>query len=243
MLNRIFLKFLTLMISVIDFSNKKKIILFLKKNFNKEELTVIDIGSHKGETINLFLNNFIIKKIFAFEPNTNLFKKLKLNSKYNNNKINLYNYGVGLKEEDKYLNIMTDTSSSTFNAINFHSDYYKKKKKILSFFSNTESLIEKKQKIKIIKLSNFISKKNILKINILKIDTEGYEYYVLKGLEANDLKKIRFIYFEHHYDLMINKGYKFSEIDNYLKKNNFKKKYKLKMKFRKSFEYIYENTH
>ena len=40
---------------------------------------------------------------------------------------------------------------------------------------------------------------------------------------------------------MINKKYKFSDINNLLIKKNFNKVYKLKMKFRKSFEYIYEN--
>ena len=76
----------------------------------------------------------------------------------------------------------------------------------------------------------------------MKIDTEGFEFNVLKGLNDNDFKKIKFIYFEHHYDLMINKGYSFSDINNLLTKNKFQRKYKIRMKFRKSFEYIYENT-
>ena len=54
------------------------------------------------------------------------------------------------------------------------------------------------------------------------------------------MRKIRYIYFEHHYDLMIEKGYTFSNINSLLVKNNFKKIFKIKMKFRKSFEYIYE---
>ena len=78
------------------------------------------------------------------------------------------------------------------------------------------------------------------KIDILKIDTEGYEYNILKSLDNKDFSKIRFIYFEHHYDLMIKKNYKFSDIDRLLKKNNFEKVFKIKMKFRKTFEYIYE---
>ena len=41
---------------------------------------------------------------------------------------------------------------------------------------------------------------------------------------------------------MINKGYKLSDINKLLNENNFYKKYKLKMEFRKSFEYIYENA-
>ena len=103
-----------------------------------------------------------------------------------------------------------------------------------------KNFLKKKQKINLNNLSNIIKDKFIKQIDILKIDTEGYEYNVIKGISDVDFKKIRFIYFEHHYDLMIKKGYKYSDINEILKKKGFNLKYKLKMKFRKSFEYIYE---
>ena len=74
---------------------------------------------------------------------------------------------------------------------------------------------------------------------MLKIDTEGYELKVLLGL-GNKIKKINYIHFEHHFDDMIIKNYNLSNIHNHLKKIILKK-FKVKMKFRKSFEYIYEN--
>ena len=49
---------------------------------------------------------------------------------------------------------------------------------------------------------------------MLKMDTEGYELSVLKGVEINH-HKIKFIYFEHHYDDMIKKNYKFSDINQF----------------------------
>ena len=82
---------------------------------------------------------------------------------------------------------------------------------------------------------------NLIKfIDILKIDTEGYELNIIKGAE-DQIKNINYIYFEHHFDDMLKKGYTLSEIHNYLVKNGFEKKLKLKMFFRKSFEYIYKN--
>ena len=74
----------------------------------------------------------------------------------------------------------------------------------------------------------------------MKIDTEGFEFSVLKGTDKN-LKYIRAIYFEHHFDNMIIKNYNLSDIHDYLIANGFKKYFKIKMKFRKSFEYIYIN--
>ena len=61
---------------------------------------------------------------------------------------------------------------------------------------------------------------------------------VLLGLE-NQFKNISIIMFEHHYHNMIIKNYKFRDINDLLKKNNFTQIYKYKMPFRKTFEYIY----
>ena len=56
-----------------------------------------------------------------------------------------------------------------------------------------------------------------------------------------NIKKYKINIFEHHYDDMIFKKYKFSDINNFLNKNNFKQIFKIKMPFRKTFEYIYIN--
>jgi hypothetical protein len=47
--------------------------------------------------------------------------------------------------------------------------------------------------------------------------------------------------FEHHFDNMIKKNYKYKNIRNFLKQNKFEKIYMSKMPFRKTFEYIYLN--
>ena len=85
-----------------------------------------------------------------------------------------------------------------------------------------------------------MQKKKILKIDFLKIDTEGYEFEILLGAKKN-MKNINLVLFEHHYDDMIKKNYKFSDVHNLLNKNNFEQIYKAKMPFRKTFEYIYRN--
>ena len=73
---------------------------------------------------------------------------------------------------------------------------------------------------------------------MLKIDTEGSEFEVLKGL-GEYLGKFKIILFEHHYDNMIVKEYKFSDIHKLLISKNYQNVFKIKMPFRKTFEYIY----
>ena len=79
-----------------------------------------------------------------------------------------------------------------------------------------------------------------MSILIEKLRREGYEFQVILGLEKF-LNNVSLILFEHHYDNMLVKKYKFSDINNYLVNNNFKQIYKIKMPFRKTFEYIYLN--
>ena len=136
MIDNLFFQIFNLLINLIDHSNKNKILNFLKSKLRNKPLNIIDIGAHKGETINFFSNNFMIKKIHAFEPNIDLFYALKQKKKYQKQNINIYNSGVGQKDERKPLNIMNDSSSSTFNSINENTKYFKKKKKnIIYFFS------------------------------------------------------------------------------------------------------------
>ena len=69
---------------------------------------------------------------------------------------------------------------------------------------------------------------------------EGYELNILKGLLIH-YNKVKLIYFEHHYDDMIEKKYTFTDINKLLVSYGFKMIKKNKMVFRKSFEYVYEN--
>ena len=240
MIEKIYIWIVSLLINFLDRENKKKIINFFKKKLDKKKIKIIDIGAHKGETIDLFIKNFNVEKIYAFEPNPKVFDFLKKKFERNNiKKIFLFNIGLGEKKEKKKLQVFHESSSSTLHAIDKNTNYYKRKKNFLTPFS--KKLASSKFLIDIHPLSEIFKNNKISKIHILKIDAEGYEFNILKGLTKPLLKKIYFIYFEHHYDLMIKKNYNFSDINSFLLKNNFKLKFKLKMKLRKTFEYIYEN--
>ena len=94
------------------------------------------------------------------------------------------------------------------------------------------------KKVFVDKAINIIKKFKIDKIDLLKIDTEGYELNVIKGFGEN-IDTVKVIIFEHHFDIMIKKNYSYSDINKYLVNKGFHLVYKFKMPFRKTFEYIY----
>ena len=228
-----------LILNLFDYFQQKKIFVFLKKKI-KRNATLFDVGAHHGESINKFIKYFDFSSIHSFEASNKNFKHLKIKFKKNQqNKIFLNNFGLSDLNKSLKIKEFMETSSTTLSGINQNSKYYKRKIKVLGLKENKK--IYNNSDVKLNRLDNYCEEKKINKIDLLKIDTEGHEYFVIKG-STNALTKIKYIYFEHHYDDMLIKGYKYSDIHDFLKKYNFIRIYKSKMFFRKTFEYIYENS-
>ena len=220
-----------------SFQQKTIISFFKKKNFNNA--IIFDVGAHHGESIKFFLDSLSVSEIHAFEASCKNFSILKNKLPHIPNvKIFINKFGLSNTCRNDFLNQVAESSSSTICNINTNSSYYKKKKKILGIFNDIK--YQKKIPIYLKTLDKYLSNLCLKKIDILKIDTEGHEYEVLQGASTN-ISKFKFIYFEHHYDNMIKKNYKFKNIHDLLLNNNFKQVFKSKMVFRKTFEYIYQN--
>ena len=127
MINEIYLKILNIIFFLVDHKNKIEIINYFKKN-TSGNLTLIDVGAHKGETIKYFTKFLNIGNIYAFEPNKIIYQTLLKNISKLEKDINCFNCALGDKDEIKTLNILNESSSSTINNLNKSSKYYKKKK-------------------------------------------------------------------------------------------------------------------
>tara|TARA_B100000900_G_scaffold367842_1_gene344632 strand:- start:2598 stop:3311 length:714 start_codon:yes stop_codon:yes gene_type:complete len=233
-----YINFLHFIISFFDQPNKKKVLNFFKSKFQNNISVLVDVGAHHGETIKLFNETFIINSILSFEPSVRNYKKLHEKNKHFKN-LKMFNLALG--ESKKNIDFMDhyESQSSTIIKINEKSKYYKKKFFFLNPFKDSNKKINL-VKVKMDRLDNILKDLNIKIIDILKVDTEGYDFNVIKGL-GDLLKNVKYIYFEHHFHDMLIKDYSLSDINEYLIKNNFKKVFKSKMKFRKTFEYIYFN--
>jgi len=129
-------KIILIIIDFFDYFHKKKILNFLKKNNFYEFDVFFDIGAHKGETIDLFTKNFNINNIYSFEASPINFEILKKNvSNCKAKNITLENIAIGSTSETVSLKQVQESSSSTLSNINLNSKYFKKKEKLLNFFS------------------------------------------------------------------------------------------------------------
>ena len=227
-----------LILSYFDLIDKKKVLSYFKRNIKGQLKCCIDVGAHHGESVQFFNKAFVIEKILAFEPSPKNFKILLQKNK-NINNLQIFNLALGETKEVLDFKQHIESQSSTLVKINEKSKYYKRKNFYLNFF-NKNKIQFNNISVKMDRLDNIMESLKIKHIDILKIDTEGYDFNVIKGL-GKDIKNVKYIYFEHHFHNMLIKNYTYNDIHNYLEKNNFKKVFKIKMFFRKTFEYIYLN--
>ena len=163
--------------------HQRRIINFIKnQNFNIK--VFLDIGSHKGTYTDLILNNFKNCKSYLFEPQKHIFKFLKKKYKKKKN-IHIFNYALSNKKSIQTLNINQHDLTSSLSKIDVKNSYLKLKAKLFS--TTSKKMIFKKEKVRTQKLVDLLKSKKINNIDLLKIDTEGHELQVLKGLN-NEIK-------------------------------------------------------
>lgn len=212
---------------------------FYKKHLKKSDAVIIDVGSNKGQFIDFITGISSSLKVFGFEPNPSLYNYLL--SKYDGSK-NIIVQNIGISDINGKLsfheNVMNETSS--FEELNYNSNYLKKKAKILGV--STKTIINRSYDVPVEKLSDWINKNDIKNVELLKIDVEGHEYNCLLGLFSEPCAAIRFIQIESHQDDMYKYKKKSTLIAPLLLDNGFVEVYRIKHGFGDLYEIIFENT-
>jgi FkbM family methyltransferase len=189
--------------------------IFKLKIKNKKPI-IFDVGANEGQSIKRFKNIFPNSIIHSFEPNKNCYELLL--KKYSNDKnIILNNLSCGEKIKKKKFLIMAKSGNSSFININKNSAWMKKRSEEIVI----KKYIVKKPIVKMITLDSYIRKNKIKKIDILKLDTQGYEDKIIKGCQ-NSLKKIHFIEAEIMLDNVYKKFLNISDIEKKIIKKKFR---------------------
>lgn len=201
----------------------------LKKKNNLDNLlkdkisnnpTIFDVGGNKGQSIEKYLNIFDKPIIHSFEPIKTEFNYMCSKFK-NNNNIFINNFALGDKTEEKEFNLTAKTGNSSFNKINLGTDWLKLRSK--QFNTSEEGYVTSVQKVNVIKLDDYCEDNNISIIDLVKIDTQGYEDKVLEGsLNLIKQNKIKAIVTEIMFDNVYEKYFSFSDIEKFLIPYNFR---------------------
>jgi FkbM family methyltransferase len=126
--------------------------------------TVFDVGANIGQTWEWFRSIEPGAKIYCFEPVSETFEELRKKTLKDKNCM-LENIAFGNDPGEKTIRIFSDNSA--LNSL---------KEDVMNTDSNASEEI-----IKVDTLDNYCLNHNIDKIDLLKIDTEGYELNVLDG--------------------------------------------------------------
>jgi len=209
------------------FMNKVEVdLLNYFKNKEKDKI-IFDVGCFKGNftenIIKLEFKKGIKSSIFLFDPNPKV--KNYIASLLNNNNVKYFNLALDNSNEQKKftLNQFFEPSGSSLVSAHKEDKWYNITRKgfmqIVQPFKKIKDYVE--IDVQTQSIDNFCLDNNINCIDLLKLDTEGNEFNVLKGAEKFlSENKIKVIYTEISApkSKYTNKVY---EIVNFLKKYNF----------------------
>ena len=135
----------------------------LKRILKNNNNIIFDVGANKGQSLDRYRKIFKNTLFYSFEPSLEAFKVLKL--KYENySTIKLFNIALGSEKKKKFFYEYKNNELSSFIKINKKFDETKKK-----------------ISVEIDTIDSIFKKNNLKKINLLKMDTQGYEEPILIG--------------------------------------------------------------
>jgi FkbM family methyltransferase len=168
-----------------------------------------DIGANEGQTIELFKIVFDQPKIHAFEPGLAAFDKIRSRFEKDPN-VSLYRTAMGSESAMRDLITYDDSRLSSFLPID---------KSMENRFRDLRPA--RSEKVKILTVDSFVQENRIERIDILKIDTQGFDLEVLKGA-AGSLEKgiIQYVFLELNFVKMYSGQGKPSDITDFLASYN-----------------------
>ena len=182
-----------------------------EKNFiqsiSRELQFSLDIGANIGNYSKLLIEE-TNSYIFAFEPLDGAYDNLNKLVIEHPNRIEAFKLALGDKNVEKNINFTDEKSEKA----TFLDDISK-----LSFY---EGASNKKKLVNVVTLDEFMEQKNLFdkEIDLIKIDTEGYELEVLKGSKRLiEINKPKYIQLEFNIHQLF-KNHTMYEFSKYLKK-------------------------
>jgi FkbM family methyltransferase len=165
---------------------------------------VFDVGANKGQTIELVRRALPRATIVAFEPNPQLARLLK--EKYSDVNVMVEACAVGAVEGDALLHAMENNELSSLLDLSRSQE---------NPFSETQK--DRDVAVAVVTVDSYVSRLGIDRMDLLKIDTQGFDLEVLRGAVASlDRKIIGAILVEVNFIEMYMQQCSFGDIERFL---------------------------
>ncbi len=193
----------------------------LKYLIQKPNPIIFDVGANVGTSLEEFKSWWPDSKVYCFEPQKECWSALRrLVGKYSANSIEIIESAVGNVSEDSGLFYSHDIHSglSGFHKINLESVDSVQLEKIRSVGSGMaeyEKSLNKERKVKVLRLDHFMASRDIAHLDLVKIDTQGYEPEVLQGF-AERLMDVDVVITELMFYDYYERSLSFSDIEQFL---------------------------
>ena len=194
----------------------------LSKLINRHDPIIFDVGSNYGSSIVDFKKIWPNSKIHAFEPQLELKENLlEVSRRYENVIINMKAAGDKTQIASFYTHEQLSAQAG-FNQINFESkdsiNLSKFNEIELNEYKNSNNI---HRQVEVIKMSEYVNENQINEIDLLKIDTQGFEPEVLKGFESK-LSTVKVVLCELMFYDFYDRSLSFSDIEKFLLPFGFK---------------------
>ena len=145
---------------------------------NYRDVLFLDVGANQGVAIDVFLKKNKNCKIYSFEPNPDVFRKLHSRFR-SNNRVKLFNFGLGQKGGTFKLFVPVYRGYEFDGLGSLESDFDDSWLAAQIFFYNKKFLHIREINCEIKRLDNLN-----LEPFFMKIDVEGFELEVIRGGET-----------------------------------------------------------
>jgi len=202
------------------------------KTFNREKLLkllvkrgqpiIFDVGANVGDTLVEFKEWWPNSKVHCFEPQKECWKDLEQKVKsfdFTDVYINKYAAGAELSDRATFYSHDITSGQSGFNRINTESldsiNLNSLKKSDDESLKKYEKMLNHEREVEIVPLVQYMKDTKVDRIDLLKIDTQGYEPEVLHGLEGS-LSKVDVVIAELMFYDFYERSLSFSDIEKFL---------------------------
>lgn len=171
---------------------------------------MVDGGAHDGQMARRFIERFPGLHVYAFEPNADLFPRLKAN---------LANVPgecrqLALSSRTQTLKMFINDSPMTSSVLprNENSERY----------FDAVTRIKEVRELKATSLDDWFDRSGLERVDIIKLDLQGYELEALRGAKRILARGVACVYLEVNYVPFYEGSATFGEIDVFMRSQGYK---------------------